>query len=100
MDECAEDISECSQACTNTNGSYGCSCYLGYQASSSNNKFCIGREYRAIDINVIYSSVCYTTEIAHVRFAQTNMHQSLYIRYLALYRLPKTCAPSALSDKS
>ena len=46
------------------------------------------------------SSVCYTTEIAHVRFAETDMHQSLYIRHLALYRLLKTCAPSALSDKS
>ena len=42
IDECALGISGCNQICTNTNGSYVCSCYLGYQISS-NNKICVGK---------------------------------------------------------
>ena len=41
IDECALGISGCNQICTNTNGSYTCSCYLGYQISS-NNRTCSG----------------------------------------------------------
>ena len=41
-DECALGINGCSQICTNTNGSYTCSCYLGYQISS-NNRTCVGK---------------------------------------------------------
>ena len=41
-DECALGISGCNQYCTNTNGSYVCSCYVGYQISS-NNRTCVGK---------------------------------------------------------
>ena len=41
-DECALGISGCNQYCTNTNGSYFCSCYLGYQISS-NSRMCVGK---------------------------------------------------------
>ena len=40
-DECALGISGCNQNCTNTNGSYMCSCRLGYQISL-NNRICVG----------------------------------------------------------
>ena len=40
-DECALGMSGCNQICTNTNGSYVCSCYLGYQISPSN-PTCVG----------------------------------------------------------
>jgi fibulin 1/2 len=36
IDECAEDIDGCAQTCTNTNGSYSCSCNTGYQLASDN----------------------------------------------------------------
>ena len=31
IDECSEDIDGCAQTCTNTNGSYSCSCRIGYR---------------------------------------------------------------------
>ena len=40
VNECA--ISNCSQICTNTIGSYMCGCYPGYQISS-NNRTCVGK---------------------------------------------------------
>ena len=36
VDECAEDTDTCAQACTNTNGSYTCSCDPGYRLASDN----------------------------------------------------------------
>ena len=30
IDECEEDIDGCEQECTDTDGSYNCSCSLGY----------------------------------------------------------------------
>ena len=44
INECALGISGCNQYCTNTNRSYVCSCYLGYQISS-NNRTCVGKIY-------------------------------------------------------
>ena len=41
-DECALGISGCNQVCTNTIGSYACSCYLGYQLTSDN-RICAGK---------------------------------------------------------
>ena len=41
VDECALNISGCSQNCTNTIGSYFCSCYPGYQLDIGN-ETCIG----------------------------------------------------------
>ena len=34
IDECALNISGCNQNCTNTNGSYNCACYSGYQLAA------------------------------------------------------------------
>ena len=34
IDECAGDIDDCDQICTNTNGSFQCSCNSGYSLSS------------------------------------------------------------------
>ena len=39
INECAMGTSDCSQICENTNGSYLCDCYYGYQLLS-NNKTC------------------------------------------------------------
>ena len=41
-DECARNISGCNQNCTNTKGSYVCSCYPGYEIENDN-KTCIGK---------------------------------------------------------
>ena len=42
IDECALNISGCNQNCTNTNGSYFCSCYPGYEIENDNTT-CIGK---------------------------------------------------------
>ena len=42
IDECALNISGCNQKCTNTIGSYFCSCYLGYKLNKDN-ETCIGK---------------------------------------------------------
>ena len=34
IDECNEGIDNCAQNCTNTIGSYACSCYSGYVLNS------------------------------------------------------------------
>ena len=34
VNECTENV--CAQSCTNTNGSYTCSCYAGYTLESDN----------------------------------------------------------------
>ena len=39
IDECFEETDLCEQKCTNTPGSYECSCYTGYNESRFN---CIG----------------------------------------------------------
>ena len=44
IDECARNISGCNQNCTNTNGSYFCSCYPGYEIENDN-KTCIGKDF-------------------------------------------------------
>ena len=43
IDECARNISGCNQNCTNTNGSYFCSCYFGYEIQNDN-KTCVGKD--------------------------------------------------------
>ena len=42
IDECALNISGCNQNCTNTNGSYICSCYPGFEILNDN-RTCIGK---------------------------------------------------------
>ena len=36
IDECGEGIVDCDHNCTNTNGSYACSCNSGYELDSDN----------------------------------------------------------------
>ena len=44
VDECIHNISGCNQNCTNTNGSYFCSCYPGYEILNDN-RTCVGKEF-------------------------------------------------------
>ena len=55
IDECALGISGCNQICTNTIGSYVCSCFLGYHISS-NNKTCVGKHLTSIIVCYIVRS--------------------------------------------
>ena len=41
IDECSEDNGGCDQLCTNEQGSYTCSCALGYQLEPDN-RTCLG----------------------------------------------------------
>ena len=41
IDECDEGTSHCQQTCTNTNGSFECSCVNGYTLNMADNKTCI-----------------------------------------------------------
>ena len=50
IDECALGTSGCNQICTNTIGSYVCSCYLGYQISSNNSTTCAGKKYITLKV--------------------------------------------------
>ena len=34
VDECSEDLDNCEHECTNTDGSFTCSCHTGYQLNS------------------------------------------------------------------
>lgn len=42
IDECALSISGCSHNCTNSNGSYFCTCYPGFEILNDN-RTCIGK---------------------------------------------------------
>ena len=53
IDECVLGISGCSQTCTNTNGSFICSCINGYNLSSENQKTCNGNNW-----SKLYKAVC------------------------------------------
>ena len=41
VDECAEDTDECTQLCTDTEGSYFCSCEAGYDLAEDQHG-CVG----------------------------------------------------------
>ena len=41
MNECDKGIAECNQQCNNTNGSYFCTCFEGYDLDE-NNYTCFG----------------------------------------------------------
>ena len=38
IDECANGVDGCTQMCSNTNGSYSCSCMSGYRLSSDGHR--------------------------------------------------------------
>jgi hypothetical protein len=42
IDECMEDTDGCQQICTNSIGSYSCSCNIGYRLASDN-RHCNGK---------------------------------------------------------
>jgi hypothetical protein len=42
VDECMEDTDGCQQICTNSIGSYSCSCNIGYRLASDN-RHCSGK---------------------------------------------------------
>ena len=44
VDECEENIDNCSQNCNNTIGSYNCSCNEGYTLDSDDLHTCNGRD--------------------------------------------------------
>ena len=48
IDECMENISNCNQLCSNTQGSYICYCYSGYELDSDDHT-CIDIDECAID---------------------------------------------------
>ena len=52
IDECAHNISGCNQNCTNTIGSYFCSCYPGYDIQNDN-RTCVGKDL-TLSIYVCY----------------------------------------------
>ena len=43
IDECVEEIHQCSQVCHDTPGSYSCSCRPGYDLNSDG-RYCDGRK--------------------------------------------------------
>ena len=57
INECLSNNGNCSQTCTNTNGSYICSCRLGY-AIDANNHSCNGK----FDINDILVTILSTKQ--------------------------------------
>ena len=77
-DECALGMSSCNQICTNTNGSYVCTCYLGYQISPSN-PTCVGEPLCTENMHGI-SSTClqctwlYTVISTHHHIKYTFIH--------------------------
>ena len=44
IDECVQGLAGCDHNCTNTNGSYYCTCMDGYTLESDNH-VCIGNDY-------------------------------------------------------
>ena len=44
IDECALNISGCNQNCTNTIGSYFCSCYPGFEILNDT-RTCVGKNF-------------------------------------------------------
>ena len=54
IDECAEETSQCSQECSNTIGSFICSCVDGYTLDIDGRK-CNGRIQEHNVINIIFS---------------------------------------------
>ena len=50
IDECTQGVRGCNQYCTNTNGSYVCSCYVGYQISSDN-RTCVGKKIYIMSVH-------------------------------------------------
>ena len=43
IDECGLGIAGCSQNCANVNGSFECSCIMGYNLSTEDHKQCLGK---------------------------------------------------------
>ena len=52
---------KCDHICTNTNGSYECSCRTGYELDKTNNVSCIGKNYHFVKIKhlctIVFTSI-------------------------------------------
>ena len=63
IDECIEELDGCDQICTNTDGSYYCTCMDGYELESDN-QTCTGDDYYTNYIYYIkYVRICVRTSI-------------------------------------
>ena len=49
IDECIEDIDDCAQICTDTDGSYTCSCRPGYRLASDDHQ-CDGTQCHVLSL--------------------------------------------------
>ena len=47
VDECVEGFDGCGHNCTNTNGSYFCTCLDGYELDADN-QTCTGNDYTSV----------------------------------------------------
>ena len=52
IDECTERIDGCAQICTDTDGSYTCSCNSGYQLGN-NNHDCDGKTMNVVTMSIL-----------------------------------------------
>ena len=62
IDECAVNNANCTHACTNTIGSYTCSCMAGYTLLSTDHLSCIGKgdirfSFEQLRITCIYTQI-------------------------------------------
>ena len=53
VDECADQNGGCSHNCSNTAGSYYCSCLSGYTLNTTDNTSCDGRQSCVLDKQIV-----------------------------------------------
>ena len=54
IDECEMETDNCDQTCTNTDGSFACSCLDGFKLSTDH-RSCSGKEHNSYGYNVIHT---------------------------------------------
>ena len=64
IDECATDNGGCSQICTNTIGSYVCSCRFGYTIGKDG-KMCYGERHVCKHLQLMTASIWRTFTVHH-----------------------------------
>ena len=58
IDECLQGTARCNQGCTNTEGSYICTCNSGYQLHHNDLSLCVGTLYSLL---TLYAAIKYCT---------------------------------------